>query len=258
MVQCLRHAICTTDQPTKHMPYEFYLGIDVPGEQKPITLSLIEKEEHKVDGTEEDHYHVRQVTQLDSDGADEEEDEKVVDHVQSLLAQEPYVGRTVLVINCTQKEGRTLREQMDARGLSPEGVVVTGGEESKQQGESGLSTPNTEDNWLTVKERALISTLDRVYHEGRLELPQENTDEASRVAQGLQDYRVAADSDAGEGYQPDVSEDKRHAAHASYVYSAALACWIGEEHDFDASAHLGGELPTTGPAKRERAEREQP
>ena len=230
------------------MAFEFYLGIDVVDDQ-PATLTLVEKEDDGASGdTDDDIYHVREVRQLE----EEKGAEAAAEFVQSLIAEDPYLGRTIIVVNCSSRSGADLQEELQERGMSPEGVIVTGGEDSEQQGISGLDTPNTENERLVETERNLVSTLDRLYHEDRLELPQENTEEVSKIAQGLQDYRIPAGNDNGEGYRPDISDEKRSAAHANFVISAALACWLAEEHEFDASVHLGGEAPTTGPAKHER------
>ena len=153
----------------------------------------------------------------------------------------------------------------------------------------GGDDAGTDASGFFVAERALADRLLRLERAGRLHLEQGNADEyVSKLAHGMQSYRAEEDADeASEGAETlgeaeaaaneddasgrveaqgetvpdavdqdndaptDASEEApRQHPHATFVVSAGLACWLGEERSFDPTEHLAGDPPTTGEAKR--------
>ena len=226
------------------MPYEFYLGIDTPSDDAPspegkglVVWTLLEKETPDVgahDG-EEPRYHVRLVQH----GGADLEPEALADRVQTYLTQDPYPGRTGIVVNRASKRGQAFYDAFAETGLSPIGVTVTTGK-SAIEGEDGI----------VVSERQLVARLDGLYHDGRLELPQENSEKASQIAQGLQSFRRAVGEEGSEGFVEDETSTPRAGEHDVHLLSAALAAFVGEERSFHPTEHLSGDAPTTGRAKR--------
>lgn len=238
------------------MDYAFYLGADVTDDDQ-ATLSLIEKATE--DENEEATYHVRDVAHVEAEPGEEETFDALVDRVQNLVAESPYTGRTVLVVNRTSERGRALLEAFNERGLTPIGVALTGGAGAAQEG-SGLKLEGgdraaRDESGFYVSEYDLVGHLDDLQREGRLKW-EENTEEVSKVARGIESYRArvdAADAEPETTRQTEVEQQEeppRAEAHDTHVVSAALACWLGEEHTFDPTEHLKGDPPTTGEAKR--------
>ncbi len=277
------------------MPYAFYLGIDVT-EGDEATLTLLEKTAN--DAHDEAVYHVREIRRARAEPEDKEEvgyaaDDvapALVDEVQTLLAEAPYTGRAVVVVNRTNARGYGLLVALTKRGLTPMGVDVTGGKGAAQEGTAlerdGGDDAARDESSLFVAEEQLAGRLDRLQRTGRLKWDL-HTEEASTLAHGLESYRAREDEadsapdaealgeaehsgaaledveaenrEAAEDVEAEdaaprrrVQENPPHAeAHTSHVLSAALACWLGEEHAFDPTEHLGGPAPTTGEAKRQ-------
>lgn len=268
------------------MAFAFYLGIDLTDEETgpTATLSLVEKEAD--DPQDEARYHVRTIERTDHLEGDDPEEEHhafagLAERVQDLLVSERQeVGRSVVVVNATGSYGQAMLRAIQARGLSPIGITVTGGEGAAQSG-SGLAleggdTAADDDAGFFVSEAALAGRLTRLEAKGRLIIEQESTRYASDLAHGLHSWRSRVETfetteeaeDIGEAAFAETEEGgdeeptdavptgetggqaAREEAHDAFVTSAALACWLGEERSFDPTEHLGGEAPTTGEAKR--------
>ncbi|PSQ83073.1 MAG: hypothetical protein BRD44_05890 [Bacteroidetes bacterium QS_7_67_15] len=272
------------------MAYAFYLGIDITDEATgpTATLSLVEKEQD--DPQPEVRYHVRTIERTDDlEGEDPGGDDGDEHHafaglatrVQDLLVSEPQeVGHSVPVVNATGEMGRAALHAIEARGLTPVGITLTGGESAAQSGsgvdlEGGDSAADDEAGFF-VSEADLCGRLVRLETQGRLTIEHESTRYASDLAHGLQSWRTRVDTaeqteeaealgeaiatgDDPSADEADPAEQvpgepsaraQREEAHDVFVTSAALACWLGEERSFDPTEHLGGAAPTTGEAKR--------
>lgn len=232
------------------MAYEFYLGIDVPGEERPVTISLVEKTAKDEDA--EPSYRVHRLEQIDrgDDSAD-----KIADRVQNLIADAPYTGRTMVVVSKSDGRGEEITAGLSRRGLSPLGVVLTGGDTAAQTGTgirvSGGDAAGTDEGGLNVSEHEVVECVERLYRSGRLSLQEARAEEeSSLLAQGLQSYE-ARSARAGVALNDLSAEARRDAEHTGFVLSTGAACWLAEEHSFDPTDHLNGPPPPVGPAKRE-------
>ncbi len=266
------------------MAYAFFAGLDIKDHD--ATLALVEKEAD--DPHDAATYHVRRLERIGDLADADEPHERLVDRVQNLLAEAPYTGRTILVVNQTSSLGRAVQGELTERGLTPVGVELTGGGAAAQEG-SGLDLGGGDDAAedaasFFAAERDVAGRLAALERAGRLVLSQDNEEAMSELAHGLQSVRALAgdaeaDEDAeaaGEAAQADAStadtvqadvdeadeapeaggtpspseEAAREERFDPLVISAGLACWLGEERSFDPTVHLGGEAPTTGEAKR--------
>ena len=232
------------------MAYEFYLGIDAPEEEEAATIALIEKEDEDEKGHQEEvEYRVHELLQLElTEKEGELQSGPVVERIQDIIADEPFTGRTILVVNRSNPRGQGVLGALQKQGLTSFGVSLNAGEGASQAG-SGLSLSSgdeaePEEANFFLAEETLIGTLDRLYRKGRLIL-QSNNQHASTVADDMESYQVYLDSaEAGE-------EATSVPACTTFSRSAGLACWLGEQHDFNPARHLADFQPTTGEAKRE-------
>lgn len=221
------------------MEYRFYLGIDTDPEGG-ASATLLEKRLEREDADVE--YHIDRIERLGGDG-------DIVEHVKDVLAEEPYVGHSICIVNASSREGRQLLRQMGAEGLSPMAIAVNGGEGATANGPSIQTTDaGEEEAGFSVSEQTIIRNLVDHESEGTLVFENQQADLASELAAGLQDYRTK-DVEEGSESSTEVSSAGGIRNH-DLVVSAALACWVGDQQAIDPTEHLGGELPTTGGAKR--------
>ncbi len=197
------------------MPYEFYLGVDAPGASTPVTLALIEKEQYH--GEQEVDYHVRLLEQRPDGDAG-----AVATRVRNLIAAEPYVGRTRIIVNAGSKEGRAVVEALTSAGLSAVAATLVPGKAGGQtaaRGRKGVSPSAT----VSLSESEVAGSAQGVYVSGSLKMGQD-TEEVSLLAQELQSIA----SDDAEVLQPSGSAGTMSAL----LRSTALACWLGGHGTF--------------------------
>lgn len=201
------------------MPYEFYLSIDVTAEPNDATLSLVEE---TYDGRgDEAIYRIRHLAHFDASASSE----KVAERLRDRLNEEPYIGRTTVVINRTDGVGQALLDQLQQTGLSPQGMIVTQGD-AKAENKSGLF----------VSERELIRSVQNLYFSGRLKLPEQSTEETDELVNGLQ---VFLDGTGDDGTLLEVIEaDDRQTLHHDFIFNVAMACWLAEQHAEDPTMGL--------------------
>ena len=230
------------------MAYAFYLGIDITDEDTgpTATLSLVEKE--KDDPQPEVRYHVRTIERTDDlEGEDPGGDDGDEHHafaglatrVQDLLVSEPQeVGHSVPVVNATGEMGRAALHAIEARGLTPVGITLTGGEAAAQSGsgvdlEGGDSAADDEAGFF-VSEADLCGRLVRLETQGRLTIEHESTRYASDLAHGLQSWRTRVDT----AEQTEEAE----------ALGEAIA--TGDEPSADEPVAADGEAGSGGPQQR--------
>lgn len=204
------------------MAYEFYLGLDLSGRRG--ILTLVEKASEEEADEEQITYRFHRLEQLDKDTSDEE----IVEHIQDTIADRPYTGRSIVVVNKTGKKGQAVLEALTGQGLTPIGVSVTEGDTATQTGSAmDAGGDEAEDRaGFFVSRRALIGMLQDIYDDAELELIQD-TPEFTALLDAL-------------------DEEEEQAAQNPYVISAALACWFGEQHEFNPLEHLSdSEMPTS-------------
>jgi hypothetical protein len=226
------------------MAYEFFLGVDPDDDTDAVTLALIEKSKYV--NEEATTYHVRRL--LQRDGTDER---AVAQLIQNIAADVPNVGRTSIVVNCTERRGRRLIEFLVEAGLTPIGVTISGGDSAGQSGPgivTGRKGGGNEAGFI-VSEHDLVQTVEDLYGAGQFMMEQDSP-EVSSLADGLLDYLDKA-SEAGVALQHIDREPYREGLHDSLVLGAALACWYGEQLSFeDPAEHLEEEIRTIGERKR--------
>ncbi len=220
------------------MESRFYLGIDA-GADGAVSAALVEKRQERDDAAVE--YHINRIERMSENG-------DTVEHFKNLLADEPFVGNSLCIVNASQREGRKLVREMAAEGLSPMALTINGGDDPSADG-AGIQTSDGEDSaGFSVSERTIIRNLIDHETEGSFVFDAQHADLASELAAGLQDYRAIENSDESDSSAEALSEDS--VRNRDLVLSAALACWVGDQQAIDPTEHLGGELPTTGGAKR--------
>lgn len=230
------------------MPYEFFLGVDPDDDTDAVTLALIEKS--KYPDEKMTTYHVRSL--LQRDGTDEQ---GIARFIQNMVTDEPFVGRTSVVVNCTDRRGRRLVLSLTEEGLSPIGVTITGGDSA------GLSGPGivmdrkgSGQGGFIVSEHDLVSALEDLYESGQLDMNQDSP-EVSLLGDGLLDYMKKA-NEAGVALQHIDREPARQGLHDSIVLGTALACWYGDQVSLDDPAeHIEEETRTLAQMRREEGSR---
>ena len=128
----------------------------------------------------------------------------VVDHVGRRLAQLP--GRPELVIDFTGV-GRPIFDMFIYSGITPTGVVITGG-----------NTETREGSICSVPKLNLVSRLQALLHEERLKIHRE-LNEAETLTRELLDFRVEYTA-AGH-----LTFNARSGKHDDLVLALAIATW---------------------------------
>jgi len=221
------------------MAHAFFLGVDVVDREDAddsgaVTVTLLEKERN---GEERARYRLDSIRH-ESDVSDPD---SVADHIQSLVADSPYIGRTTLIVNCRSDAGQAIADALDERGLAPVEARLTGG--------MGATAGNTDEVGVNVSEYDAVEALATLYRDGRLAFEEHASSDVSRLARGVQSF-VEFLTDVEEATEaPDTvaSEPQRPEAFDNYVTSAALAAWIGTERSFDPSQRLKSELGNRPP-----------
>lgn len=237
------------------MPYEFYLGLDAQrtGDNATYTAALIEKSGGE--GAANSAHHRAHLLKRYEDA----DPSAVADDVLREIAAEPFAGRTILVMNVSEKEGRELHSMLHARGASPITISVTPGNASSEQGWP-LSFSSTGEEVAHVSEREIVSSVGNAYRSGRLELDIIKDDITSALVRGVEAYQEESDmQDAaddvdledGDDAELSVKIDLRQSTRdADLVLAAGAACWLAEQRRFDPTEHLSGPPPPVREPKR--------
>jgi hypothetical protein len=131
----------------------------------------------------------------------------IVGRVGGLLSHPTVAGNIELTIDQTGVGG-PVADMFRAAGLEFTGVVITGGQ----------TEANPEKNTWHVPKLKLISHLQALLHEGRLQI-QKNLAEAETLVRELQDFRVQY-SDSGF-----MTFNARQGKHDDLVLALAIAVW---------------------------------
>lgn len=208
------------------MAHAFFLGIDVDDTEPAPTLALVEKEQ---DGSDEAARYRLDRIRHHTDGVSPE---ALADHVQGVVAEPPYTGRTSIVVNRAPDYGQSLVDALEERGLAPVSVTLTPGHGAAAGGRDEVGVQ------LGVVEavRALVG----LYRDDRFVIEEHGTEAASRLARAVQRAFEVVDAAEGEPVageaSGDLAEDLRPVD--PHLVSAALAVWVGTERSFDPSQHL--------------------
>lgn len=112
--------------------------------------------------------------------------------------------------------GRPFRQMLEAEGLHPVGITITGGMEEMER----------DGNTFSVPKKNLVSSLILLFQSGKL-----------KISPGLEYARVFEDELRDFHYKIDkktanISYEARHdATHDDLVMSAALATWYASKHE---------------------------
>ncbi len=212
------------------MAHAFFLGVDVPDDASDdgidATLTILEKEKEQSDAHAAFRLdHVRHHRDVDSP-------EALADHVQGLVADRPYIGRTSIVVNRATGPGEKLVEALSDRGLDPVAATLTEG--------SGSVPGERDEVGVSLGTADAVRTLAELYRDRRLGIDDHSTEAASELARGVQRASEVLDEADGNQDTPEAAGstlDTLNDASTS-ITSAALAAWVGAERSFDPSQHL--------------------
>ena len=220
------------------MAHAFFLGVDVAptGEDAAhdVTYALFEKSR---DGDEPATFRLDNIRH----NPDVASADAFADHLQSLVAEQPYIGRTSIIVNRATDFGQALLDALKGRGLDPVAATLTEG--------SGVAAGDTDEIGVHLGGVDTVRTIADLYRDRKITFESHTTETASRLARDVQalaeqldeadgDLEALGVSTTGPSYDPE----------ASHVNSAALAVWLGSERSFDPSQHLK-ESPQTDSAE---------
>lgn len=212
------------------MAHAFFLGVDLTGDASDdridATLTILEKEKEQSAAQADFRLdHVRHHRDVDSPQA-------LADHVQGLVAERPYIGRTSIVINRAAAPGTELVEALSDRGLDPVAATLTEG--------SGSVPGERDEVGVSLGTADAVRTLAELYRDRRLGIDDHSTEAASELARGVQHASEVLDEADGNQDTPEAAGSTLDPLNDvdTAVTSAALAAWVGVERSFDPSQHL--------------------
>lgn len=218
------------------MAHAFFLGVDVDDvsdDSLNATVTIVEKETEQGEGTPRYRLgHIRRHTDVDSP-------EDLADHIQGLVAEQPYIGRTNIIINRSTDGGKDLVEALTDRGLDSVAATLTGG--------TGTVPGETDEVGVHLGTSDIVRTLAELYRDSQFTIDDHTSEVASEVARGVQYASEALDAVDGNQDTPEAAGSTLEELDDAntYVKSTALAAWCGTERSFDPSKHLK-EDPQTG------------
>ncbi|MCS3666210.1 hypothetical protein GGP50_000013 [Salinibacter ruber] len=212
------------------MAHAFFLGVDVSpadGDGAPdVTHALFEKS--KEDSDEPATYRLNRIR----DHADVASADDLADHFQGLVADQPYIGRTSLIVNRGADFGAALVGALEDRGMDPVAATLTSG--------GGAVAGDPDEIGVHLGGGDVLRRFVNLHRDGRLRLENHATEAASRLARDVQALserldEIDGDMEAlGETQTDGLSFDPA----ATHITSAALAVWLGSERSFDPSQRL--------------------
>jgi hypothetical protein len=156
------------------------------------------------------HYHARHVERLPLGLSYPQQ----VAHVAALLARPPLAGQTDLVLDATGV-GRAIVDLVQAAGLRPVAVTITGGADVHRE----------RWNELHVPKKDLVGTMQVLLQQQRLKIAA-SLPTAAVLTEELLGFRQRITAHANITYG--AGEDWRSAPHDDLVLATALACWYAE------------------------------
>lgn len=207
------------------MAHAFFLGVDVHGEAADeVTFALLEKEKNP--GDKVARYRLDHIRRGTVDAI-----EALAEHLQGLVSEQPYIGRTSLIVNRSSEVGQALVDALGDRGLDPVAATWTAG--------GGTTARERDDGGVQLGTIEVVQALVELYRDGRFAVEDHSQEEASRLARDLQhafEVLDEAEGDQASGEAPGSLQALREMGPP--LTSAALAAWLGRERSFDPSQHL--------------------
>ncbi len=208
------------------MAHAFFLGVELHGETtSDATVALLEKEQNPDDDAAQFRLdHIRHLREVDSA-------EGLADHLQGLVSEQPYIGRTSLIVNRARGAGQALLEALRDRGLDPVAATLTSGR--------GGAIDDRDQMGVQLNTIEVVRRLVDLHREGRFGIEEHSREVASRVARDLQHAFEVLDEAEGDQASGEAHGSLREVREAGPpLTSVALAAWLGLERSFDPSQHL--------------------
>ncbi len=180
--------------------YNFYIGLDLGQAQDYTALCVVEQA-----GNE---YHIRHLERPKLGTPYP----AIVDRVKQLMAGDPLLNRTALVVDKTGV-GAPVVDLFKEAGLKPVAVTITGGN-SVSRDEDGFCVPK----------RDLVTALQVLFQAGRLKVAG-GLKLAPVLVEELLNFKVKINVKTAH----DSYEAWREGIHDDLVLAVALACWYGEQ-----------------------------
>ncbi|RYZ89130.1 MAG: hypothetical protein EOP04_07625 [Proteobacteria bacterium] len=136
----------------------------------------------------------------------------IVSHVQTMMENPQLKGKTELVVDATGV-GRPVVDMFAGKGLSPRGIMITGGNAVTQVGD-----------YTGVPKRDLVSTLQALMQQDRLGFAKSLPMIDSLVAE-MMAFQVKITTSAN-----DIYGAWREGTNDDLVLAVALATWRAEQH----------------------------
>lgn len=221
------------------MAHAFFLGVDArseDGDPLAVAHALLEKSKEGTD--EPSMYRLDNLREYD----DVPSSEELAEHIQGLVANRPYIGRTTIVVNRADPYGDAVFDALEDLGLAPVGAALT----------DGAPGPPTDRDEMGVRVSGVdaVRTLADLYLDDRFAIESHASETVSRLARDVQglaervdeaegNARALGTATAGPSFDPA----------AIHVNSAALAVWLATERSFDPSQHLKESPQTDGSSR---------
>ena len=212
------------------MAHAFFLGIDVaPAEgdgASDVTHALLEKaREHSDEPVTYRLNHIRHHTDVEAAG-------DLADHLQGLVADQPYIGRTSIIANRGSDFGEALVDALEGRGLDPVAATLTNG--------GGVAAGAPDEIGVRLGSGDVLRRVVDLYRDGQLHFESHATETASRLARDVQALSERLDEIDGdmEALGETDTEGVSVEPGDTHITSAALAVWLGAERSFDPSQRL--------------------
>lgn len=218
------------------MAHAFFLGVDLVDDAESsseVTFTILEKEKEQTDP--EATYrldHIRHHTDVSSV-------DDLASRIQSFVADQPYIGRTNIIVNRGSDTGQALDNALADRGLDTISATLTEG--------SGTVPGERDEVGVSLGAADAVRTLAELHRDGLLVIENHSTEAASQLARDVQRAAEALDEADGNQDTPEASGSTltELGDMGPHITSAALAAWCGTERSFDPSQHLK-EDPHTG------------
>ncbi len=209
------------------MAHAFFLGVDLTEDDDSIgaTLTILEKE--KEQSAAEASFRLDHARHYTKDAVAD-----IADHLQGLVAERPYIGRTNIVVNRTSAVGQSLVDALTDRGLDPVAATLTEGD--------GVVAGESDEVGVHLGRVEAVRTLAELERDGRFHIEDHATETVSRLARGIQHATETLDEADANWETPEAEGSSLNQLEDvdPVVISAALAAWCGTERSFDPSQHL--------------------
>lgn len=211
------------------MAYQFVLGVDarsIDGDES-AAISIVEKEK---EGAGADHaYRLHRLTRRPADP------EALTNHVQDLIAEKPFIGRTAVIVTRNDEIGQSVFDALDERGLAPVGATLSKG--------TGGAPGDRSDMNITVGVKGAIDALAELKQQGRFDAsPVQESDALSDLVRAIRTFTDTSAEETGADQRADHATSPSDGTYDPLLMSTAVACWFSREQTFDPTQRLKDEM----------------